>query len=56
VFIHYDEDPWKTLYSTPCVEYPDLIKVALHIGADCDPDTRSLQPAYKAGLGSMASQ
>ena len=46
VFIHYDEDPMKTIYSTPCVEYPDLMKVALHTGPDCDPDTRSLVPGY----------
>ena len=39
-------DPMKTICSTPCVEYPDLMKVALHTGPDCDPDTRSLVPGY----------
>jgi sarcosine oxidase/L-pipecolate oxidase len=47
VFIHYDEDPARMIYSTPCVEYPDLIKVALHTGPKCDPDTRSLVPNYE---------
>ena len=28
------------------VEFPDLLKIALHTGPDCDPDTRSLVPGY----------
>ncbi|XP_071738260.1 probable sarcosine oxidase [Rutidosis leptorrhynchoides] len=29
------------IYGTPALEYPDLIKVAVHGGRDCDPDKRT---------------
>eukprot|EP00242_Pyramimonas_sp_CCMP2087_P008053 CAMPEP_0198199154 /NCGR_PEP_ID=MMETSP1445-20131203/2475_1 /TAXON_ID=36898 /ORGANISM="Pyramimonas sp., Strain CCMP2087" /LENGTH=371 /DNA_ID=CAMNT_0043868905 /DNA_START=309 /DNA_END=1427 /DNA_ORIENTATION=+ len=46
VFIKYDSKA-KDIYGCPSREYPGLIKVGLHGGPDCDPDTRSLRPGYE---------
>lgn len=31
------------IYSTPCIEYPNLIKIAMHGGIPCDPNHRDWQ-------------
>ncbi|PWA68851.1 FAD/NAD(P)-binding domain-containing protein [Artemisia annua] len=33
------------IYGTPAFEFPDLIKVAVHGGRECDPDSRTWRPA-----------
>ncbi|GAB4833087.1 hypothetical protein Ancab_007146 [Ancistrocladus abbreviatus] len=42
-------DPY--IYGTPSLEYPGLIKVALHAGQPCDPDRRT----WTTGSGSIES-
>ncbi|GKU87472.1 hypothetical protein SLEP1_g1865 [Rubroshorea leprosula] len=34
------------VYGTPCLEYPGLIKVAVHGGDPCDPDKRPWKPGH----------
>ena len=38
----------------PPLEHPDLIKVCLHNGPPCDPDTRSLEPGWAELEGYVA--
>ncbi|KAJ3704607.1 hypothetical protein LUZ61_008312 [Rhynchospora tenuis] len=39
-------DPY--IYGTPCLEYPNLIKIAMHGGIPCDPDRRDWQVGSRA--------
>ena len=45
VFIMYADN--LSVYGCPSREYPGLIKVALHDGPNCDPDSRSLRPGFE---------
>ncbi|KAI3732411.1 hypothetical protein L1987_63616 [Smallanthus sonchifolius] len=47
-FASYDH-PY--IYGTPALEFPDLIKVAVHGGQECDPDTRTWGAAAPVNEG-----
>ncbi|XP_037442447.1 probable sarcosine oxidase [Triticum dicoccoides] len=42
------------IYSTPSMEYPGLIKIAMHGGPPCDPDSRDWTVGTTEGEGGLA--
>lgn len=47
-------DPY--IYGTPCIEYPNLIKIAMHGGIPCDPNRRDWQVGSRADLAGPVAQ